>query len=204
MVKQLESDRRGRRHAAKTEAIVDAAWELAREQGLAGISLRALAAAVDLSQPSLYSYFASKNELYDLMYAQGNRQLLERLEAIDLPEDPRQALKKAAREFITFFTEDWTRYQIMNQRTVPGFEPSVESYGLAERVIHWLIPRLQAAGISTSEDVDLFVALMAGLAEVQLANEPQGDRWIRHVERGVDMLLREAARASEAERESGH
>jgi AcrR family transcriptional regulator len=191
----LKEDRRRSRHAAKTDAILTAAWELAREQGLAGISLRALAARVDLSQPSLYSYFASKHALYDLMFAQGNRQLLERLVADDLPADPREALKKVSRELVSFFTEDWARYQIMNQRTVPGFEPSPESYALAERVFDWMLVRLRAAGLGSQTHVELFVALLAGLAEAQLANQPTGDRWTRHVELAVDMLLREADRA---------
>ncbi|HVL06701.1 MAG TPA: TetR/AcrR family transcriptional regulator [Acidimicrobiales bacterium] len=195
MITQLKGDRRRNRHAAKTEAILAAAWELAREQGLAGISLRALAARVDLSQPSLYSYFASKNQLYDLMFAQGNRQLLERLEAIELPGDPHDALKKVSRELVTFFTEDWARYQIMNQRTVPGFEPSEESYDIARRVFDWLLAPLHLAGVAAEAHIDLFVALLAGLSEAQLANEPTGDRWTRHVELAIDMLLREVQRS---------
>ena len=64
-------------------AIVAAAWELAADHGIAGVSLHALAREVGMRQPSLYAYFDSKHALYDAMFADGNRQLLERLDALD-------------------------------------------------------------------------------------------------------------------------
>ncbi len=54
------TDRRTRRREATRQEIVDAAWTLAREQGLAGLSLRELARQVGMRAPSLYSYFPSK------------------------------------------------------------------------------------------------------------------------------------------------
>ena len=42
-----------------------------------GVALRDLGVAVGLRQPSLYVYFASKLDLYDAMFADGHRQLLE-------------------------------------------------------------------------------------------------------------------------------
>ena len=40
-----------------------------------------------MRQPSLYGYFDSKHALYDAMFADGNRKLLERLDAVKLPGD---------------------------------------------------------------------------------------------------------------------
>ncbi len=65
--------------------IVESAWELAREHGIAGVSLHALAREVGMRQPSLYAYFDSKLALYDAMFADGNRDLLERLNVVKLP-----------------------------------------------------------------------------------------------------------------------
>jgi AcrR family transcriptional regulator len=45
--------------------------------GLAAVSLRDLGEAVGLRQPSLYVYFMSKLVLYDAMFADGYRQLLD-------------------------------------------------------------------------------------------------------------------------------
>ena len=88
------------RREAKVASIVASAWKLAREHGMAGVSLHALAREVGMRQPSLYEYFDSKHALYDAMFADGNRQLLERLESLALPRDPRAALKKFMGAFV--------------------------------------------------------------------------------------------------------
>src|SRR3954471_17228088 len=97
------------RRQSKIASILDAAWELAREHGIGGLSLHALAREVGMRQPSLYEYFASKHALYDAMFADGNRQLLERLDAVKLPRAARPALKKVLRAFVDFAREDPAR-----------------------------------------------------------------------------------------------
>src|SRR5271169_2548650 len=94
------------RREAKVIAIVESAWKLARKHGIAGVSLHALAREVGMRQPSLYAYFDSKLALYDSMFADGNRRLLQRLELVKLPRDPRAALKKFLAEFVSLALED--------------------------------------------------------------------------------------------------
>ncbi|HWC12678.1 MAG TPA: helix-turn-helix domain-containing protein [Acidimicrobiales bacterium] len=67
------------RREARRASIIATAWELARSHGIGGLSLHALARAVGIRQPSLYEYFESKLALFDAMFADGNRQLLEHL-----------------------------------------------------------------------------------------------------------------------------
>ena len=171
-----------------------AAWELARERGLAGISQREVAERLDLVQSSLYTYFTSKNDLYDAMFADANRVLLRRMEALELPADPQEALLLSCQALMTFMTEDPVRHQLLFQRTLPGFTPSEESYALAQRFYDWHRARLEAAGVRGQAYMDVFVALQAGLAAAQLANDPGGDRWARHLDWVIDMFLREVAR----------
>ena len=73
------------RREERVAGIVAAARELARQHGIGGLSLHALAREVGMRQPSLYVYFDSKDALFDAMFADGNRQLLDRLDAVDLP-----------------------------------------------------------------------------------------------------------------------
>jgi AcrR family transcriptional regulator len=47
------------RREAKMAGIVACAWALAREHGIAGVSLHALAREVGIRQPSLYEYSAN-------------------------------------------------------------------------------------------------------------------------------------------------
>jgi AcrR family transcriptional regulator len=172
--------------------IIAAAWQLAQENGVAGLSLHALARQVGMRQPSLYEYFASKDALYDAMFADGNRQLLERLDSASLPRDPRAALKKFLRTFVDFSVEDRARSELLFQRHIPGFAPSPESYGLAVEVLARAEKVIHAAGVSQQGDVDCIVAMVGGIVETQMANDPGGTRWTRHLNRLVDLYVDDA------------
>ena len=184
------------RREARIAEIVDAAWELARADGIGGVTLRALARKVGMRQPSLYEYFESKNALYDAMFADGNRQLLERLDALDLPEDPRKAVKFFMRAFAEFGLEDLTRGALLFQRSIPGFEPSPASYAYAEQALQRGVELLHEAGVTDPGDVDCVVAMVAGLVTAQASNDPGGTRWIRHLDRMIDMHLDNASKAN--------
>lgn len=174
---------------ARVASIVAAAWELARTHGIGGVSLHALAREVGIRQPSLYAYFDSKNALYDAMFADGNRQLLEQLAGLKLPSEPRAALKKFMRAFVDFALADPARYALLFERQIPGFEPSSESYAVAQEFLARAVDLLDAAGIGSQGDVDCYVAMVAGLVAAQISNDPGGDRWTRHLNRLTDMHL---------------
>ena len=180
------------RREAKVAAIIESAWILAREHGIAGVSLHALAREVGMRQPSLYGYFDSKLALYDAMFADGNRRLLQRLDLVTLPRDPRLALKKFLAEFVAFGLEDPARYELLFERHVPGFTPSPSSYVLAEEVLGRVYKLLNSTGVTKQGDVDCIVAIVAGLMEAQLSNDPGGNRWIRHLNRLVDLYVDDA------------
>jgi len=48
---------------------------------------------------------------------------------------PRDLLSASVRRFFEFCTADQARYQLLFQRTLPGFEPSPESYAPAVRAL---------------------------------------------------------------------
>jgi len=175
-------------------SIVATAWELARAHGIAGVSLHALAREVGIRQPSLYAYFDSKNALYDAMFADGNRQLVERLDALKLPGSPRAAVRTFMRAFVNFALEDPARCALLFQRPIPGFQPSPESYALAQEVLTRAVDLLHAAGLKSQGDVDCFIAMVGGLIDAQISNDPGGDRWTRHLDRLTDMHLDEVKR----------
>jgi AcrR family transcriptional regulator len=196
-------DRRGRRREAKRATILAEAWTLAHRDGLAAISLRDLGERVDLRQPSLYAYFDSKLGLYDLMFADGNRQLLEYVEFLSVSDDPREALVAFVEALVRFSSDDVVRHQLLFQRTIPGFEPSRASYELALEFYEFARQRLAAAGATDPGDVDVFSALVNGLAHQQVANDPGGDRWVRLAARAVDMFLADVDRRRQGSARKG-
>jgi len=189
-------DRKSRRHSATRDEILTAAWELARSEGLAGISMRDLAARVGMRSPSLYTYFTSKHDIYDAMFAQGWRAYLERIAALGkLPSNPRRALRRVLREWGEFFVEDPERFVLLCQRTIPGFEPSRQSYAVSLEAVDHARSVLESLGITGQKALDLLFALTTGLISQQIANDPGGDGWTRLVGDVVDMYVDHCAPA---------
>jgi AcrR family transcriptional regulator len=185
-------DRRTRRREQTRQEILDAAWAVAREHGLAGLTMRDLGARVGMRAQSLYAYFPSKHAIYDAMFAQGNRELLGRYRAMvdeGAPRDPRSLLRRCAELYVQFCAEDPTRQQLLYQRPVPGFEPRPESYAIAVDGLALLRGLVHDCGVTTSRQFDLWTALISGLAAQQNANEPGGTRWLRLLDEAVDMFL---------------
>jgi AcrR family transcriptional regulator len=181
-----------RREATRRE-ILEAAWQVADERGLAQLTLRDIADRVGMRPPSLYSHFESKFAIYDAMFAQAWADCAARTEAVDpsCPTDAAGALRHYARTFFDFAVSNLARHQLMNQRTVPGFEPSPEAYAPAVHVLTELHGRLAVHGITAAADLDLFVAIVGGLIDAQLANDPGGSRWSRLLDRAIDMFARD-------------
>ena len=123
------------------------------------------------------------------MFADGNRKLLARLEAIDLPDDPRRALKVLMRAFVAFAVEDIARQELLFARPIPGFEPSPEAYAPAVAMLERTATLLRAAGMRAASDVDCFTAMVGGLIAAQNSNDPGGNRWVRHLDRLIDLYL---------------
>ena len=183
-------DRTAERREATRAEILDAAWAVAREVGLAQITLREVADRVGMRAPSLYTHFDSKHAIYDAMFGQAWTESLEHFESFkgQVPADGREALRFTARTFFDFAVSDLPRHQLMNLRTIPGFEPSAEAYAPAVAALGLARELLARHGLTAQEDLDLYTALVGGLVDSQHANDPGGERWSRLLDRAVDML----------------
>jgi AcrR family transcriptional regulator len=181
-------DRRAERREATRREILDAAWEIARREGLSAITLREVAARVGMRSPSLYSHVDSKSAIYDAMFAEAWGELGAALDTLEpLPAAHRKALLAGAEAFFDFATADLARYQLMNQRTVPDFRPSDTAYQASVAVYERMRAFQRAHGVRTQADLDLWTGIIAGFVDQQLANDPGGTRWRRQLPRLVDM-----------------
>ncbi|HVC14321.1 MAG TPA: TetR/AcrR family transcriptional regulator [Acidimicrobiales bacterium] len=187
--------RETRREAARA-AIVEAAWAAVEDEGLAGLSLRDLAKRAGTTTPTIYKYFASKNDIYDAMFGQAAAEFEAFLAAPYPSEQPRAALEEGVRRFFAFCTSDIPRYQLLFQRTIPGFEPSPESFAAAVRALAGTRQVLARNGVTGTRQVDLWTALTTGLVDQQISNDPGGRRWTRLAEDSVTMFLDHARKTS--------
>jgi AcrR family transcriptional regulator len=190
------SPRVASRRAATREQILDAAWELAREHGLTGFTLRELAGRVGMRAPSLYQYYAGKDAIYDAMFAAANRDFLAgTIATLSAHEDraPREALVGGARFFLDFAAEDPARFQLLFQRAILDWEPSAAAYAPAQEAYELVRRRFATFGADDQAALDLWTAMVSGLAHQQLANDPGGHRWRDRIEEVADLFLHHLA-----------
>jgi AcrR family transcriptional regulator len=199
-------DVRSRKRDWTRAEILAAAWELVRAEGVAALSLRELAARVGMRAPSLYTYFPSKNDLYDAMYAQGMRQFAEAMSGSPPGHTARETLRNRARTFVSSAVQDPFRYELLFERPIPAFVPSAESLAIGLTALAATRKVAEAAGLRGQRAFDLFMATMRGLVGMQIANEPGGDRWAGLVDEVVDILVAHYApgRSAPVAREKGN
>lgn len=190
MIVSPKRDRKTERREATRREILEAAWDAAHESSLASLTLRDIAARVGMQQPSLYSHFVSKNAIYDAMFEQAWRTLLDQFRGAvdDLPTEPRARLSAIAERYFDFAVADLARHQLMDVSVIPGFHPSPQAYAPAMEAYGLMQEELRGLGITSGEDADLFTALIGGLVSQQLANDPGGQRWRRLIPRVMSMF----------------
>ena len=189
MVGMPNRDRRAERREATRQEILAAAWEVAQVNGIAGLTLREVAVRIGMQPPSLYSHFDSKHAIYDAMFAQAWRQLIDTMVAADpgAPREPRRRLDHFTTVFVDFALAEPCRNQLMNVRVIPDFTPTAASYAVAIEAFELMRGRLRDIGVTRDRDIDLFTALIAGLVAQQEANDPGGDRWRRLIPAALGM-----------------
>ena len=180
--------REARREAARAKLLATA-WEMVRADGLAALTLRQLAQRAGVTTPTVYAYFDSKNAIFDAMFGEAAEAFAQI--RTDFPDTGSAVddLVADARRMVEFSTANVARYQLLFQRLIPGFEPSAESYEPAVRALDLTREYLARHGVTDPRHFDLWVAVMTGLVDQQIANEPGGDRWTGLVEDAVRMLL---------------
>jgi AcrR family transcriptional regulator len=187
--------REARRRSAR-DAILDAAWELVGEEGLAGLSLRDLARSAGITPPTVYAYFDSKNAIYDAMFGQAATQFAQRMDEPYDAAGPHELLRASVRRFFDFCTSDPVRYQLLFERTLPGFEPTPQSYAPAVRALAGARELLALNGVTEPQHLDLWTALVTGLVNQQVSNDPGGGRWAGLINESISMFLSHCSAAN--------
>ena len=176
------SDRRHVRRAETIEQLIDVAVQVMAEQGAGGLSLGEVARRMGIRPPSLYVYFASKNAVYDAVFALGWRMVTEVLRAlpdVDAHTDPESALQVGAESFVRWSVEHPVHAQLMLWRPVPNWEPSAEAFQPAVEALALTRKRLaslQELGllrdVPLDELVNAWTSINTGVISRQLANAP--------------------------------
>lgn len=184
MPEAVASDRRARRRADTIEQILALAVDLMGEEGVAGLTVSAVARRLGVKPPSLYKYFDSRMAIYDALFRRGQQANLSCL---------RDAMAGAAAGLpaISAGLEATGRWaighpvlaQLLFWRPVPGYVPTADAFAPTIEIVALLRQQLQAASAAGDLGPDAFsdeaMALLStmhfGVISQQLANDPAGD-----------------------------
>jgi AcrR family transcriptional regulator len=143
--------------ALSRDAIVAAALDIARTEGVDALSMRRVAAALDTGPASLYVYVADVRELQELVFdaAIGTME-------ID-PVDParwREQLKELARRMVSMMSEDFPGMAVLAMSHIPSGDNAM-------RCVEVMLTLLKAGGASdeaagyAADLVSLYVTAIA-------------------------------------------
>jgi len=174
-------DRRSQRRQQTIDEILDVSITLMETEGVAGLSLSAVARKLGMQPPSLYQYFPSKLAIYDALFQRGAEQVRDAQRAARSGVPAEQQLEFGIAAFGRWCMENQVLSQLLFWRTVPGFEPSPEAFAPALEGMADLKSYLQLAVDSgqlhqdavSDDGMALFTSMTAGLLSQQMANEPQ-------------------------------
>ena len=106
------------------ERYLDAALSVLVDRGVPGLTVRGVAEAAGASTLSVYARFGGRAGLLDALYERTFDSLRELLEGLPpSSEDGVADLLNLALEYRRFARESPTRYALMFERPVPGFDP---------------------------------------------------------------------------------
>ncbi|MGQ0632073.1 MAG: TetR/AcrR family transcriptional regulator [Sporichthyaceae bacterium] len=186
---EIQPRRATTRRVIVEREILDAAWMVMAQEGVAALSVREVARSVGLRQQSLTHYFPTKADLLDALFVDGFGDLQRTFDRLRPRRDHTAAVVDVAVAYVDYCVAHPARYHLMFQGTVPGFEPREQSHRVALGVLAVLIERLAAAGVTAVADLAIVRSLMSGIAAEQIANDPHGRSFAGETERAIRYLL---------------
>jgi AcrR family transcriptional regulator len=203
-ISRTPGDRVALRRQATIDEALDHAERIVAERGAGAVTIAEIARLMGIRPPSLYKYFPSLHGVYDALFARGNARLASYVdEAVEELEPGLDRLLEVTRAFVRWSMLNHGLAPLLFWRPIPGFEPSPESYALAERLVERSRGDLStavrngelAADADTDETFRLFTSLSAGLCSQQLANEPDATyetgSFTSLTDRALDMFVQQ-------------
>jgi AcrR family transcriptional regulator len=183
-------------HGDLKAALVEAAAEILQNEGLEGLTLRAVARRAGVSQAAPYRHFDDRRALVGAVAERGFRRLQDAmLQAMQAPGGGRAGLKQVAFTYIRFALDNPTEYRVMFGPEVAVTDDLPELRTAARSTLGFVaqaIAQLQKAGLVGPGDPNLIAvatwATLHGLAILIL------DRQTAGVAPQTDALVEEATR----------
>ena len=157
--------------------ILDAALAVFDRDGLEGLSMRTVAAAVGMSPMGLYRHYANREALIDAMVERALSSFTVALRDVDGTPGTRAYLRRVFDAYLTFALENRQTYTLLFRATRPSDAPFIDQYkgGGSEsfEVLRVAVEKLMENGVFTPRNsVDVAISIWAqahGLVSLFLA-----------------------------------
>jgi AcrR family transcriptional regulator len=107
------AERRQREREAMRSRILEAAHDIALQEGYDALTMRHIAERLEYSAAALYRHFNDKSALLSALLATEFEELTRSLEAVSSTTDPLERIRRAARVYAEFGVADFDRYRQM-------------------------------------------------------------------------------------------
>jgi AcrR family transcriptional regulator len=150
------------------ETILAAAIEQVEQRGLRGLSLRSLAAALELAPNALYRYFADRSVLESALAGEASRLLYAAMQRAVHKGAPEQAIRGIARAYLAFARKHPNLYELLLLPCDTEGERAAAHEKLWGFVVEH-VTTLTGRGQANEASVALW-AFLHGIAELEAAN----------------------------------
>jgi AcrR family transcriptional regulator len=141
-------ERQDRERLAVTTSILDAARDLFMSEGYRNVSIRKIAERIEYSPAAIYSYFASKDDIFYALAEEGFRRLDEKIRGAvgDGTDDALADVRTGWWAFYEFSKEQREFFDLMFvDRSVPKISEQWEGFEILQELLGRAVAALQRA-----------------------------------------------------------
>ena len=129
-------ERQDRERQAVTASILNAARDLFVAEGYQSVSIRKIAERIEYSPAAIYSYFASKDDIFLALAEEGFHRLDEKVRAAMTTADPLENVRGCWWAFYEFSQEQPAYFQLMFvDRSVPRITQGWEGFEFLQQML---------------------------------------------------------------------
>jgi AcrR family transcriptional regulator len=139
-------ERQDRERQAVTASILDAARDLFIAEGYQSVSIRKIAERIEYSPAAIYSYYASKDDIFLALAAEGFHRLDEKVRAAMHSGDPLENVRGCWWAFYQFSQEQPAFFQLMFvDHSVPRITQQWEGFEFLQQMLNHAVTAIQTA-----------------------------------------------------------
>jgi AcrR family transcriptional regulator len=139
-------ERQDRERQAVTASILDAARDLFIAEGYQSVSIRKIAEKIEYSPAAIYSYYASKDDIFLALAAEGFYRLDEKVRAAMTTGDPLANVRGCWWAFYEFSQEQPAYFHLMFvDRSVPRITQQWEGFEFLQGMLNHAVDAIQKA-----------------------------------------------------------